>query len=402
MAANRPREDGPPAEEDLQTVVHEEDVELFYDRAPCGYLSALPDGVVVNVNRTLLDWTGYRQEEVVGAKTLPDLLSIGGRLYYETHFMPMLLMQDRVREISLELVCHTGERIPVLVNATLDRDERGEPAVVRVALLDSTERREYEKELLRAKQRAEDSELKSRRLAETLQRALIPPLPPEIPGLDIAGVYRPAGLGDEVGGDFYDVFQVQEGEWVVTLGDVCGKGVEAAVVTSLVRHTLRAATVSFPDAADALRELNRVMLANDADRFCTVALVRLRRTPAGWSAHAALGGHPPPVVVLRGESAQFVGEPGSLIGVLAEPHLHLASVPTAPGTTLVLFTDGVTEGRRGAAFYGETRLLDVVDSLSGLAAKDVATGLLDDVLAFQHHRAKDDIAVVVLRIPDEP
>lgn len=386
--------------EDL-AALHDEDLELFYDRAPCGYLSTTPEGLVVNVNRTFLEWIGYPREELVGERHLIDLLSAGGRLYYNTHFLPMLLMQDYVREIAFELVRADGSRLPVLVNASLDRNSAGAPSVVRIALLDSTERRAYERELLAAKQAAEESERRSRALAETLQRALIPPVPPVIPELDVAGVYRPAGAGagDEVGGDFYDVFQVNDDEWVVALGDVCGKGVEAAVVASLVRHTVRASTVPFPDAADALRQLNRVMLERDPDRFCTIALVRLRRQPTGWHADIALGGHPSPLLHRPGAGTRFFGEPGSLIGVLDDPQIRTTRLDAVPGTTLVLYTDGVTEGRHGQDFYGETRLHDVVDSLMGGTATEVADGLLGDLLGFQQDRARDDIAVVVIRVP---
>jgi len=391
MPENGSRED--------RAAIHDEDLELFYDRAPCGYLSTTPEGLVINVNRTFLEWTGYPREELVGERHLIDLLSPGGRLYYDTHFLPMLLMQDYVREIAFEVVRADGSRLPVLVNASLDRNAAGAPTVVRIALLDSTERRAYERELLAAKQVAEESERRSRALAETLQQALIPPLPPVIPELDVAGVYRPAGAGDEVGGDFYDVFQVNDDEWVVALGDVCGKGVEAAVVTSLVRHTVRASTVPFPNAADALRQLNRVMLERDPSRFCTVALVRLRRQPTGWHADLALGGHPPPLLHQPGAGTHFFGEPGSLIGVMEDPQLHTTRLDAVPGTTLVLYTDGVTEGRRGLDFYGETRLHDVVDSLAGGTATAIADGLLDDLLEFQQDRARDDIAIVVIRVP---
>jgi sigma-B regulation protein RsbU (phosphoserine phosphatase) len=131
---------------------------------------------------------------------------------------------------------------------------------VRTAVFDATERRQYEQELLRAKQRAQESEERARLLARTLQQSLIPPAPPDIPGLQVSAAYRPAGNGDEIGGDFYDVFQLGPGEWMVAVGDVRGKGVEAAVVTSLVRHTTRAAAVGHPQPSQVLDMLNQVLL----------------------------------------------------------------------------------------------------------------------------------------------
>jgi sigma-B regulation protein RsbU (phosphoserine phosphatase) len=253
------------------------ELELFYERAPCGFASTSPDGLVVNVNQTFLDWTGFGRDDLVGVRRLAELLSVGGRMYHDTHYVPMLLMQGYVREIAVEIVAADQHRIPVLLNAALERDEAGAPTVIRVVILDATERREYERELLRAKVRAEESEARATALARTLQQTLIPPLPPAIPGLEVGAVYRPAGAGDEVGGDFYDVFQIADDDWVIAIGDVVGKGVDAAVVTSLVRHTLHAVAVRSPGSATVLRELNRVMLDSSSERWCTVALARRRR-----------------------------------------------------------------------------------------------------------------------------
>jgi phosphoserine phosphatase RsbU/P len=384
-----------PTLEDLRS----EDLELFYDRAPCGYLSTTPDGLVVNVNQTFLEWTGYRRAELVGERRFVDLLSVGGRIYLETHFLPMLLMQGHVREIALEVLRADGGRLPVLVNASLDRDDEGRPTVVRVALLDSTERREYERELVRAKERAEESEARARTLARTLQEAFIPPVPPRVPGLDVAGVYRPAGVGDEVGGDFYDVFQVSDDEWAVALGDVCGKGVAAAVVTTLVRYTIRAVTVRTASSAEALGELNAVLLDQGLDRFCTVALVRLRPEGTRWQVDLALGGHPQPVLCRPGAEPDLFGEPGSLIGLMDDPDLHTSHLGVGPGSTLLLYTDGVTEGRDGDCFFGEEPLLEAVDRMREESAEDLVESVLADVLAFQHGEARDDIALVALRVP---
>ena len=206
---NRPQAD----REAFFRALRENDPQTLYDRAPCGYLSTTPDGTIVSVNRTFLSWTHYTAETLIGQRTFASLLSAGGRIYHDTHYAPMLRMQENVREIAFEVVTADGGRLPVLVNAVLDRDTEGQPAVVRVVLLDATERREYERELLREKQRAEESEARARTLARTLQQTLIPPNPPEIPGLDVAAAYRPAGTGEEVGGDFYDVFQIGEEDW---------------------------------------------------------------------------------------------------------------------------------------------------------------------------------------------
>jgi len=133
----------------------EENVDDLYENAPVGLLSTLPDGTIVKVNATLLAWTGHARDDLVGRKRLHDLLAPGGRIYYETHYAPLLQMQGTVREIALEVVRADGSRLPVLLNSLLLRDERGEPRVVRTTLFDATERRRYERELLRARTEAE-------------------------------------------------------------------------------------------------------------------------------------------------------------------------------------------------------------------------------------------------------
>lgn len=376
----------------------DDDAEQLYERAPCGYLSTAPDGTIVKVNQTFLALTGYERQELVGRTKFAELLTAGGRIYHETHYAPMLWMQDSVREIALDIVRVDGERLPVLVNSVLERDAGGAPMVVRTAVFDATERREYERELLRAKQQAEESEARAHALARTLQQTLIPPTPPHIPGLDVAAVYRPAGDGDEVGGDFYDIFQISTAEWVVAIGDVCGKGVDAAVVTALVRHALRALAVRLPQPGQALDALNEILLRHETDRFCTVILLRLRHEDGAWTTTVSSGGHPLPLLTRAGERPTVFGRPGTLLGVLETPAFHDAETLLRPGDTLVLYTDGVTEGRRGDEFYGESRLRASVAGGAGSAAT-LAEGVLADVLQFQLGDARDDIAIVAVRVP---
>jgi sigma-B regulation protein RsbU (phosphoserine phosphatase) len=369
----------------------------LYERAPCGYLSTTPDGTIIKANETFFALTGYEREDLVGRVRFADLLSPGGQIYHETHYAPLLRMHGTAREIALDVVRADGRRLPVLVNSVLERDERGNAIVIRTAVFDATQRREYERELLGAKKRAEESEAHATRLAHTLQQTLIPPTPPAIPHLDVAARYRPAGDGSVVGGDFYDVFQVSTDEWVVTIGDVCGKGVEAAVVTALARHTLRAAAVQDPSPAAALRALNDALLSNESERFCTVALVRLHDGATGWRGELALGGHPRPVHVSRGEAA-LVGSPGSLLGVLPDPELYDVEISLEPGESRLLYTDGVPEARDNDSFYGIERLLDIAARTASDADRQAGT-VLDDVLEYQLGVARDDIAVLALRVP---
>lgn len=379
----------------------DDDPATLYERAPCGYLSTTPDGLIVKVNETLLTWTGYARGDLLGRCRFVDLLTAGGRLYHETHYAPMLRMQGAVREIALDLVRVDGERLPVLVNANVDTDETGRPRSVRIAVFDATERREYERELLRAKQRAEASEQRARELARTLQQTLLPPRPPVIPGLEFAAVYRPAGQGAEVGGDFYDAFQLGPDDWMVVLGDVCGKGVDAAIVTSLVRHTLRAVVVGLHAPSQALQGLNDVLLGHETEKFCTVALVRLQRQDGEWVATLGSGGHPPPLLARAGQPPVPRGGDGPLVGVLDTPDFRDHQLRLRRGDSLVLYTDGVTEGRRGREQYGDGRLLACVRRNSG-SAQTIVDAVLADVLDFQSGCPRDDVAVVAVGVPSLP
>ena len=161
MAGQRVGEHEPGAPADL-----EESAEDLYDNAPCGYLSATPDGTIVRVNATFLRWTGYRRDELVDRKRFPDLLTAGGRIYHETHYAPLLRMQGSVREISLDLVRADGSRLPALINSQLRLDPDGVPQLVRTTVFEATDRKRYEQELLAARNR----ERVARERIERLQR----------------------------------------------------------------------------------------------------------------------------------------------------------------------------------------------------------------------------------------
>src|SRR3954466_9369901 len=155
--------------------VPEDSAEDLYENAPCGYLSTLPRGEIVKVNETFLRWTGYGREELVGRRRFQELLTGGGRIYHETHYAPLLRMQDEVHEIALEVVCASGERLPVLVNSVLKRDAEGRPLLIRTTVFNAVERRRYERELLLAR----DAERAARERIARLQRltaALAAPL----------------------------------------------------------------------------------------------------------------------------------------------------------------------------------------------------------------------------------
>jgi phosphoserine phosphatase RsbU/P len=382
----------------LGALLDDDPVQL-YERAPCGYLSTTPDGTIIKANQTFLDLVGYSGEQLIGRLRFAELLTRGGQIYHETHYAPMLRMQGAAREIALDVLRSDGARLPVLVTSVLESDEEGAPQLVRTAVFDATRRREYERELVQAKQRAEASEADAVTLARTLQQTLIPPATPTVPGLDVAAEYRPAGDGTEVGGDFYDIFQVGDGDWVVVVGDVAGKGVSAAVVTALVRWGVRAAVVQHESPRAALAAVNESLLHHETERFCTVALVRLVNLDGRWVAIICAAGHDLPLLRKRGGAASGVGEPGSVLGVMPDPELQDYPVLLEAGDTLLLFTDGVPEGRCGAEFYGEAGIAASLEKDHRNVA-ELVSSLVAEVVDFQAGDTRDDIAVVAIRVPE--
>lgn len=241
-----------------------------------------------------------------------------------------------------------------------------------------------------------------REIAETLQRSLLPQRLPRIVGLDVEARYCAAGDGMVVGGDFYDVFRTDGTAWGLAIGDVCGKGPDAAALTALVRYTLRAAALweQRPDRVMAM--LNEAILDQRSDhRFCTAVYGQLRRTPDG-SAEVELVscGHPLPVLVRADGAVETVGTHSTLLGVVADPRLHVDAIRLAPGDLLLLHTDGVTEvRRRGREVFGAPQLLELAGTLAGLSAAKAAERVEDAVLSAAGGPPRDDIAVVALRIP---
>lgn len=374
-----------------------DDPRALYDQAPCGYLSVSAAGQVLKTNGTLLDWSGHRAADLHG-QPLTRFLSTGSRLFYETSVRPRLLLEGQVKEIVLEMVRADGSVLPVLINAVLERTPAGTPAVTRIAVFDATERRSYEQQILAAKERAEASERRATQLARTLQETLMPPRNPHIDGIDVATAYRPAGDGSEIGGDFYDVFEVSAADWVVTLGDVAGKGADAAVVATLARHTIRALAVSVESPAEMLHQLNQVLLNHPTERFCTAVAVRMRRTGEVWNLTMATGGHHPALVLEPGTGPRSVGESSPLIGAFEAATFREVQFELRPGATLLLHTDGITEARSSEGFYGEQRLLDLLGDHAG-TPEELVGRIVEDVLDFQDNRARDDIAVIALQVP---
>jgi serine phosphatase RsbU (regulator of sigma subunit) len=241
------------------------------------------------------------------------------------------------------------------------------------------------------------------RTARTLQESLLPPTLPDIPGMEVAARYRPFRGGDEVGGDFYDVFQTAGGAWAAVVGDVCGKGMEAAALTGMARYTIRAAAMRYGAPAAILTSLNDAILhQRDDQRFCTVACAMLAEAPEGIRASLACGGHPPPIVLRADGSVERPRCRGALLGVFPDAAIEPGEVVLGPGDTLVLFTDGLTEARSDAGVLGEDGVELVLAGSAGMSAQRVADRLESAVLEHEGGEPRDDVAILVIRAVGDP
>ncbi len=239
------------------------------------------------------------------------------------------------------------------------------------------------------------------RIARTLQESLLPPLLPELPGLDVAARFRAAGEGIEVGGDFYDLFELGDAGWAVAIGDVCGKGTRAAAVTALARYTVRAASMRHEGPSQILGLLNEALLRQQSDRrFCTVLYGQLSTNGAGPEFRFASGGHPLPLL-LRASGGAEVGIPGTLLGIVSDPELTDSRVALDAGDAVVLYTDGVTDAGAPSRIWTAQELAAAVGSPYGLSAADVADRMMTAALETTSGEPRDDIAIVVVKVPDD-
>jgi serine phosphatase RsbU (regulator of sigma subunit) len=238
------------------------------------------------------------------------------------------------------------------------------------------------------------------RIAHTLQAKLLPERLPDIPDVVVAARYRAAGELNEVGGDFYDVFPRSPTEWALVVGDVSGKGAEAAAVTALARYTLRAGALETTPPSDALRRLNTAMLDDDTSQFATVALAYFAKARSdGLDVRLSLAGHPAPAIVRRDGEVEMAGRYGMMVGLREDPVLHDVELRIGPGDVLLLYTDGVSEaGPRGQPL-GEQGIAAVLRDLAGQPPQAIVDGVERAAVAAQPGEPRDDIALVAIAMP---
>ncbi|MGX1562961.1 SpoIIE family protein phosphatase [Streptomyces sp. NPDC055506] len=238
-------------------------------------------------------------------------------------------------------------------------------------------------------------------ISQSLQRSLLPPELPVIAGVEVEVIYRAAGEGNEVGGDFYDVFPISDGAYGFAIGDVCGTGPNAAAVTGLARHALRLLAREGLSGPAVLERLNSAILDEGArSRFLTLLYGEMRPQEDGSAElKVVCAGHPLPLRLRQDGSVEPAAEPQPLLGVIEDLELYEQTVTLDPGDVLLCVTDGVTERREGARMLGDDGLADVLTTCTGLTAGAVAARIMRAVERFASDAPSDDMAILAMRVP---
>ncbi|MBI5309758.1 MAG: SpoIIE family protein phosphatase [Actinobacteria bacterium] len=233
-------------------------------------------------------------------------------------------------------------------------------------------------------------------MLETLQKSLLPTKLPALPGLDVAARFRPAQTDLDVSGDFYDTFAMGDGSFAFVIGDVCGKGPEAAAITALARYTIRAEAMRQSDPAELLRTLNDAMIAQtSADQFCTVAVACVSHRPDGSRClEVVSAGHPLPILIRESGAIEPIGRSGTLVGVVDEPVIPASSVPFRGGDSLVLYTDGLSAG---ITTDDVGYVKGMLAGLSAGTAEELAAGVDAEAQSRRQSPSRDDVAILVVR-----
>ncbi|MFC9960067.1 SpoIIE family protein phosphatase [Streptomyces nigra] len=238
-------------------------------------------------------------------------------------------------------------------------------------------------------------------ISQSLQRSLLPPELPQIDGVEVEVIYRAAGEGNEVGGDFYDLFPISDGAYGFAIGDVCGTGPNAAAVTGLARHALRLLAREGLSGPAVLERLNSAILDEGArSRFLTLLYGEMRPQEDGSAElKVVCAGHPLPLRLRQDGTVEPAAEPQPLLGVMEDLELYEQTVTLNPGDVLLCVTDGVTERREGTRMLGDDGLADVLTTCTGLTAGAVAARIMRAVERFASDAPSDDMAILAMRVP---
>ncbi len=362
---------------------------------------------VIDTNPAAAGLLGLGRQQVIGCYADTLLPAIGAPL--EGH-RPGASNQVELSTTADQLGRAGTAPIHLAVQLSSLTDRQGLEAGRLLVLRDVTERTETERRL----RELLDAET---HLAAVLQTSLRPASLPSVPRVHLAARSLPAGQGSQVSGDFYDVHQALGGDWAFVLGDVAGKGVHAAVVTSMARYTVRTLSAQGWSPKQVIEQLNQALLVDaEPERFCTVVYGRIAElppddhgaTPPGLRVTVALGGHPAPLVRRGDGRIEAIGGSGTALGIVSLVDIQEATVELGPGEVMIAFTDGVTEARREGQEFGEERLAWALASAAAglrghtgpaaaaLLADAVADRVMDAVTQFAPQR--DDVAVLVLAV----
>lgn len=362
--------------------------------------AALDAVVVMDAAGRVVEWNpaaqatfGYTRDEavdeLVADLVVPDSLrqrhTQGLENYLATGEGPLI-----GQRVEITAMRRDGSLLPVELTITPVRAAGGALAFT-AFIRDITERRESRAELVASRENFAH-------IARTLQRSLLPAALPQVPGLELGAVFHPSRAGSDVGGDFYDVFRLGRTDLMLTLGDVCGKGAEAAAITAIARHTVRAVAPDLRHPSVILRRLNDALGEHDiGERFLSIVAARAVPIVRGLRLSVCCAGHAQPMVVRGNGQIERVGVPGDLLGLFPEVRLFEETVQLARGDAFVIFTDGVTEATRQREEFGEQRLAEALLNSRDGSATEMVNHVLDAVLAFGGEQSRDDIAVVAVR-----
>lgn len=326
----------------------------------------------------------------------PEVIPEVTREYIEARVPP-----GRMRDLAMSLELSSGVIVPLVA--------RGRVLGVLTLATSGSARRLDEDDLrfaadlgARAGLALDNAQLleRTRGIAEVLQQSLLPERLPDIPGLQVAARYQAGGEGVDVGGDFYDLVPLGgDAGWAAVLGDVCGKGPQAAALTALARHTLRAESDLLVPSVVLHRLNDAVLRYKDDMRFLTAVYAWLRDEGDVLRVTVSCGGHPPPLVLRAGGGVEVLVAPGSLIGVLPDASFADADTVLGPGDALVLYSDGITEARDAdGGLFDTSGVADALRESAGQGAETVASAVMREVRRFQGPGARDDIALLVVRV----
>ncbi|BDI29850.1 phosphoserine phosphatase RsbP [Capsulimonas corticalis] len=404
--------------------------------APCGFLTFSSESVIDFANISLLDLLEYDADELRGRR-FDSILSPGGRVFYQTHLSPMLQMHGRVDEISLSLRAKSGADIPVLLNAA--RQERDGAVFFSAILVPMRQRRRFEEELIQARRAAEEAtegqrasnaaleearatlekqhaELLTlnaviqaqadheRNIAERLQEALCPSLDDTVPGLDLDYYYQPALEEASVGGDFFDVFPLNNGRYALVVGDLAGKGLAAAAQTATVRHMLRVLLYLGEEPAVAITKLNDILASQALLTGFATLFAGVYDPQRCALVYVSCGQEPGLLLRAATPRTESLGPTGPVLGAFAGSEFRQRQVALAQGDVLVLFTDGLTEaGMDRRNMLGVDGITDLLteETAAPRTASTVAQRLMAGVEAFATSAGiRDDVCLLVARVED--